>query len=63
MQIAAWVLFLIELYQRVSFEHIMDHMLVLGLGAIAPVDIFWMGELGAFLNPLLNGGWHRRSSL
>src|SRR6516165_4300809 len=29
-QIAAWVLFLIELYQRACFEHSMDHMLVLG---------------------------------
>src|SRR5262245_11232019 len=62
-QIAAWVLLLIKLYQRACFKHSVDHMLVLGLGAIAPVDIFGMRELGAFLNPLLNGGWHKRSSL
>src|SRR5262245_25343260 len=59
-QIAARVLFLVQLYQGARFEHVVDHALVFNIRAIAPVDILRTGELGAFLNPLLNGGCHRQ---
>ncbi len=59
MEIAAWVLLLVQLNQGTRSEHFLNQTLVLGCGAVAPVHLLGTGELGGLVYPLFKGGRHR----
>ena len=55
MQVTAWIVVLIELDEITGLEHLGDEFLVLFRGAVAPVDIVGLRQLGDLGDPVAQG--------